>query len=102
MLDTSQPATLDDVLAALDAVVANQAELRARIEQLERTHASNDDLLTVAAAARIVGRSEQCIRDWCDREGVGRFDEGIHRYWVSRAKLRSYVLTRFGIVPANL
>jgi hypothetical protein len=94
---------LDEVTSEVMELRHELAELRGRVDRLERQRSySDDDGLTVAAAGRLAGRSEQCIRDWCERAGIGQFDAVAARYRVSRRRLRSYMLGRFGLVPPGL
>jgi hypothetical protein len=87
-------------------------ELRARATELalavleltgEPTPDSSD-LLSVAEAALLAGRSKQCIRDWIDKYGIGTYSKRDHHYHVSRRALRGLFVQLHGVdrVPAAL
>ncbi len=69
---------------------------------VENDNPGIDDDMTVEAAALAAGRSENCIRLWCQHEGIGVFDRMARRYLVSRAKLKAYLMSRHGRLPAGL
>lgn len=81
--------------AVADAVMAKAA---ARL-------AAPPDEMTVQEAAMAVGRSEQTIMNWIEKNPqLGRFDKASRRYWVSRSALIEFWTKRFGAetLPAAL
>jgi hypothetical protein len=86
----------DQILAAIAALTDEVRALRIDLVNITKSIPAADEL-SVAAAARLVGRSEQCVRDWCTSAGIGRYDASVRRHWVSRTKLRDYVFRRFGL-----
>jgi excisionase family DNA binding protein len=91
MLDkvaTTPPVTLADVMAELKS-------LRALVEGFARSVRNADgDELSVPEAAALAGVSQQCIRNWCARHGIGVYDSGSFRYRISRAKLEAHLRPR--------
>jgi hypothetical protein len=96
MLDRpAKSATLDDVLVEIRA-------LRRLVEQRLSSHSDDDDQMTVTAAATICRRTPQTIRNWVEIHHVGEFDPAARRYRVSRQKLRSFLVNKFGEAPAEI
>ena len=93
-------------LANLRAEVTELRMLRPRLEALEQQLADHPsfacDEISVSAAARLAGRSDQTILNWIASERVGRFDRQLRHYRVSRRRLRQYMVFRFGAAPAAL
>ena len=59
--------------------------------------------ISVAEAARLVGRTEACVRSWCAVYGIGIKIDG--RHWkVSRSLLRALLVDRHGedVLPHGL
>jgi hypothetical protein len=104
MLDKVTQSNSPDVLAELAALRAEVAELRAFVlEQQLADHPSfARDEMSVSAAARLAGRSDQTILNWIASARIGRFDPQLHHYRVSRRRLREYMIFRFGVAPAGL
>ena len=96
MLDRppAQPATLDDVLAEV-------RELRAPFEAHVGV-ADDSDEMSVLAVAVLVRKSTVTVRAWCTKHNIGRYDLKTDRYFVSRRKLRVYLVNRFGSAPDEL
>ena len=91
------------------------AELRQRLEALFASHdrllalvfdkieaGSSAETMTVQEAAEAAGYTRQTIRNWCGEHGIGEFRANAQRFFVSRAKLRQYMLDRFGKLPHGL
>jgi hypothetical protein len=78
-------------------------ELR-RIADLLNTAADKIDggFMTTQQAAEACGRSEENLRQWCRRFGIGHFDNTSHRYQVSKSKLTAHLLATFGRLPHGL
>jgi hypothetical protein len=79
------------------------AELRQRADAL---NAEADRLdggpLTTQEAAEAIGRSEECVRQWIRRYGIGHLDDRAHRFMVSRSKLVAHMLQTYGRLPHGL
>jgi hypothetical protein len=86
-----------------EARAALAAELRQRATAL---NAEADRLdggwLTTQEAAAAIGRSEENVRQWVRRFGIGHFDSASHRYAVSRSKLTAHMLATYGRLPHGL
>jgi hypothetical protein len=69
-------------------------------------HAEADKLdggfLTTQEAAEAIGRSEENVRQWVRRFGIGHFDGASHRYFISRSKLTVHMLAAYGRIPHGL
>jgi hypothetical protein len=107
-----------DVTPAADLVFELPADIetrpieaRARLAGVLRRladelHAAADKLdggwLTTREAAEAIGRSEECIRQWIRRYGIGHFDDRAHRFMVSRSKLTLHMLQSYGRLPHGL
>jgi hypothetical protein len=69
-------------------------------------HAKADVLdggsLTVQEAAETIGRSEENVRQWVRRFGIGYFDRTSGRYVISRSKLAAHMLAAYGRLPHGL
>jgi hypothetical protein len=81
-------------------VVAELRSLRELIEQRIGVAQDSGDELSVPQAARIVGKTEQTIRNWAPH--IGYFDARARRFIISKAKLAAYLEARFGSVPVEL
>ena len=64
------PATLDDVMTELKIIRDLIEEQRAGATQL---HEPPEDGLSTFQACLLTGRSRQCLVNWCERYGIGRF-----------------------------
>jgi hypothetical protein len=53
--------------------------------------------MSVAEAAEIAMRSEECIRRWCAKHSIGIFDRDGHRWIVFEGRLRAHYLKKFGL-----
>jgi excisionase family DNA binding protein len=58
--------------------------------------------MTTQQAAEVIGRSEENLRQWVRRFGIGHFDSGAHRYVISRSKLTAHMLAAYGPLPHGL
>jgi hypothetical protein len=56
--------------------------------------------LNVATAAVICGKSQQTIRNWAPY--IGRFNQGTHRFIISKTRLAAYLRKRLECVPSEL
>lgn len=63
-----------------------------------------DPELTVQQAARLVGRSDECVRLWCVRRKLGRFSTQWRRYRIRHSELVRFWIANFGAatLPAGL
>ena len=59
------------------------------------------DLVTVAAASRLCGRSTETVRRWCAHHQIGEMDDH-GTFQVSLSRLRAYLLRAHGTLPAGL
>ena len=59
------------------------------------------ELVSVAAAARLCGRSPETIRRWAAHKGVGEMNVR-GGFEVSLTRLRAYLLREHGVLPAGL
>lgn len=92
---TRPATTLDDVMAVLHQVVAEQRDQRALLEKLLPAVPPPCKEITVAEAAIAAGRTERCIRTWCGPP----LKIGIRtpRGWkVNRDSLIAVLIDRFG------
>jgi hypothetical protein len=100
--DPALPIELPAAVASLPPEV-RAAELRRLADAL---HAEADRLdgghMTTQEAAEAIGRSEENVRQWVRRFGVGYYDSASHRYWVSKSKLRAHMLEAYGRLPHGL
>jgi hypothetical protein len=79
------------------------AELRRRAAALNaEADALDGGHLTTGEAAEAIGRSEECIRQWIRRYGIGYRDDRAHRFMVSRSKLVAHMLQAYGRLPHGL
>jgi hypothetical protein len=97
----AEPADIED--QPLEDRAAFAAELRQRATAL---NAEADRLdgghMTTQEAAEAIGRSEECIRQWIRRYGIGYRDDRAHRFMVSRPKLTAHILSTYGTLPHGL
>jgi hypothetical protein len=95
------PADIED--QPLEARAALAAELRQRASALNaEADALDGGWLTTQEAADAIGRSEECIRQWIRRYGIGYRDDRAHRFMVSRSKLVAHMLATYGRLPHGL
>jgi hypothetical protein len=85
----------------------DRASLAAELRRLaDVLNAEADKLdggwLTTQEAAEAIGRSEECIRQWIRRYGIGYLDARAHRFVVSRSKLVAHMLQAYGRLPHGL
>jgi hypothetical protein len=88
--------------ASIDDVLAEVRELKRIVEQRFSQHCDDSDELTILAAAAICCKSAQTLRNWCEVHGLGVFDEKARRYVISRRKLRSFLINKYGRAPDEL
>ena len=77
----------DAVLAAIEGLRKEVAELREHIVELVQQRELCEEALSTLQAMALTGRSRQCVVNWCERYGIGRFDDERERWIISRSKL---------------
>jgi hypothetical protein len=91
-----------EVRQGLADMVATAAIVRDLRDELRRALTPRPvDLVTVAAAARLSGRSTETIRRWCALHQVGEMDDH-GTFQVSLTRLRAHLLAQHGVLPAGL
>jgi hypothetical protein len=85
-----------EVIAELRELRQDVAALRNELRNALVCITQPDDKLSVARAADLVGRSEECVRNWIAKHRIGIFDPTSHRYIVFESKLRAFYLKKFG------
>ncbi len=106
MLDRS-PVDTDTVLAAIEAMHRDMVREIGAVRELFEAHigmapVDEGDELWAAAAAVIVHKTPETIRNWCEQHAIGKLDKKSRRYIISRRKLRAFLISRHGSAPAEL
>jgi hypothetical protein len=95
------PTDIETLPAEASAALAGELRRLAGVLNAEADKLDGGYLTTQAAAAAI-GRSEECVRQWVGRYGIGHFDDASHCYAVSRSKLTAHMLATYGRLPHGL
>jgi hypothetical protein len=88
----------------IEASAALAAELRRLAAFLnERADELDGDiLLTVQEAAQLAGRTDEAVRVWIRKHGIGVYDPVARRHMIRKSHLVAYVLESQGVLPAGL